>query len=202
MLQESHLKEFKRELLNRQSKLIKQVQGGFGLEQSHTDSVGELSSYDNHPGDMATELYERGKDLALSEHAETELSKINEALHAIDEGTYGICRVCSMDIALERLHANPTTDTCIHHAEAPNNNERPIEEEVYSAQINPDRPGLETENMYDAEDTWQDVSQYGTSDSPSDFYEDKASYDDMYINSDEDIGTVEDVEKYSSDRLM
>ena len=26
------------------------------------ESSGELSSYDNHPADEATELYERGKD--------------------------------------------------------------------------------------------------------------------------------------------
>lgn len=203
MLDEAYIKKFKNELLNRQSELIQQVQGDFGLEQSQKDAVGELSSYDNHPGDMATELYERGKDIALNEHAETELAEINEALHAIDEGTYGICRVCSMDIPLERLKANPTADTCINHAEDEEvRNNRPVEEEVYSPNINPDDFGLETEAIYDAEDTWQDVSKYGSSETPSDFYEDKESYNEMYANSDEDIGTVEDVEKFSSDRLL
>ncbi|BBP91783.1 hypothetical protein BsIDN1_54010 [Bacillus safensis] len=27
------------------------------------DSIGELSAYDNHPGDQGTELFERGKIL-------------------------------------------------------------------------------------------------------------------------------------------
>lgn len=202
MLGEEHLTKFKSELLDRQSKLINQVQDRFGLSQSQTDSVGELSSYDNHPGDMATELYERGKDLVLNEHAEAELAKINEALHAINEGTYGICRVCSMNISIDRLKANPVADTCREHADNTIfENDRPIEEDVYSSHINPDGVGLEKEVGYDAEDTWQEVGRYGTSETPSDFYGDKASYDDMYPNSDEDIGIVEDIEKHSSDYL-
>jgi len=42
------------------------------------------------------------------------------------------------------------------------------------------------------------VSKYGTSETASDFYGDRDDYNDMYPNSDEDVGTVEDVEKYSS----
>lgn len=203
MMKEEHLAMFKRQLLARQSELINQVQGHFDLTESQTDSVGELSSYDNHPADMGTELYERGKDIALNEHAETELAEINEALHAIDEGTYGICRVCSMDIPLERLQTMPTADTCIHHADNTlYESKRPIEEQVYSPNINPDEVTAETQVGYDAEDAWQEVSRYGTSETPSDFYGDRDSYNEMYPNSDEDVGTVEDVEKYSSDNLF
>src|SRR5690554_62287 len=31
----------------------------FGLSESQSDSTGELSTYDNHPADVASELYER-----------------------------------------------------------------------------------------------------------------------------------------------
>lgn len=58
------------------------------------ESTGELSSYDNHPGDDATELYEREKDLALNKHLEKEYEEIVEALERIHEGTYGTCSVC------------------------------------------------------------------------------------------------------------
>src|SRR5690625_4274346 len=133
MLTAEQMNEFKSKLLNRQSQLIHQVQDHFGLEISQTDAVGELSSYDNHPADMATELYERGKDIALNEHTEQELEDINEALHAIEEGTYGICKVCSLDIPLERLVAIPTAKTCVEHAEKNTvKRNRPVEEEVYS----------------------------------------------------------------------
>lgn len=201
MLSTRRLNEFKQLLLNRQSEMIAQVQDQFGLSSSQKDSVGELSSYDNHPGDMGTELYERGKDIALNEHAEMELEAINEALHAIDEGTYGICKVCSMDIPHERLMAMPTADTCVQHSDDNNDiyaNSRPIEEAVYSANINPDEQTPETQVGYDAEDAWQEVSKYGTSETPSDLYGDQDNYNEMYPNSDEDVGYVEDVERYSS----
>lgn len=200
MLTSEQIGEFKEELLQSQEKIIKQLQDRFGLELSYIDSVGELSSYDNHPGDMGTEMFERGKDIALNEHAEMELESINEALHAIDEGTYGICRVCSQDIPYDRLVAIPTADTCVHHSEDQQtfSRYRPVEEEVYSPNINPDELTAETQVGYDAEDAYQEVSRYGTSETPSDFYGDRDSYDDMYPNSDEDVGTVEDIEKYPS----
>lgn len=195
LLNKAQLQQFKQILMNEQSKKIAQVQAHFDLEASHTDAVGELSSYDNHPGDLATEIYERGKDVALNEHAEQALEDINEALHAIDEGTYGICRECSMDIPIERLAIIPTTDTCVEHANSDTfRRDRPVEEEVYSAHINPERN--ETETGYDEEDAWQEVSRYGSSETPSDLYGDRDNYNEIYPNSDEDIGIVEDVERY------
>lgn len=195
MLQKAQLQQFKYLLLNEQAKKIGQVQDRLGLEQSQTDAVGELSSNDNHPGDLGTELYERGRDLALYKNKEHELEAINEALHAIDEGTYGICRVCSMDIPLERLIAMPTASTCIRHTESNlDMHQRPVEEEVYSAHINPERD--EREPGYDGEDAWQEVSRYGTSETPSDLYGDRDNYNEMYPNSDENVGYVEDVERY------
>ncbi|HLR23555.1 MAG TPA: TraR/DksA C4-type zinc finger protein [Pseudogracilibacillus sp.] len=198
MLTEKQLKELKNDLLKSQERMINQVQDRFGLEVSQMDAVGELSSYDNHPADMGTELYERGKDIALNEHTEQELEDINKALHAMEEGTYGICRICSVDIPYERLRAVPTADTCIQHSEEEQtfSRYRPVEEEVYSPNINPDEVTPETQNAYDAEDAYQEVSRYGTSETPSDFYGDRDSYDDMYPNSDEDVGVVEDVERF------
>src|SRR5699024_7858472 len=174
------------------------IQDRLRLELSQMEADGELSSHDNHPADMGTALYERGKDIALNEHTEQELEDINKALHAREEGTYGICRICSVDIPYERLRAVPTPDTCIQHSEEQQtySRYRPDEEEVYSSNINPDEVTPETQNAYDAEDAYQEVSRYGTSETPSDFYGDRDSYDDMYPNSDEDVGVVEDVERF------
>lgn len=197
MITNAQLNKCKNILLTRQSVLINNLQDHFGMSISAKDSTGELSSYDNHPADMGTELFERGKDLALNEHAEKELEKINEALHAIEERTYGICSVCGTDILYERLLAVPTTDRCVLHAE--NNtyeHNRPIEEAVYSPNLNPSEATISDENQvtYDAEDTWQEVSSYGTSETPSDFYGDRDNYSEMYPNSDERIGATEEVE--------
>ena len=203
MLTNEQIKTFHKILFDRQSEIINQIQDRFGLVASQKEAIGELSSYDNHPADLGTETYERGKDLALSEHAERELEEINAALHAMEEGTYGICKVCSMDIPYERLLALPTADTCIHHSEEQQiaTRQRPVEEEVYSPNINPDEVTDETQVGYDAEDAWQEVSRYGTSETPSDLYGDRDNYNEMYPNSDEDIGIVEKIESYSEDNL-
>ena len=72
--------------------------------------------YDNHPGDMGTELFEREKDMALNVHAGSELDKVESALQAMEDGSYGKCEVCQKDIPFERLEAVPYTTLCIDHA--------------------------------------------------------------------------------------
>ncbi|MCM3399028.1 TraR/DksA C4-type zinc finger protein [Oceanobacillus profundus] len=196
MIRKEQLSKCKEALTTRQSELIKHVQDHFGMKYEFAqETSGELSNYDNHPSDTGSELFEREKDLALNEHAEKELEEINKALHALEEGTYGICKICGADIPYERLVAVPTTDTCIEHAKSEAfNRGRPIEEEVFSPNINPDEVTDEEQVGYDAEDAWQEVSRYGTSETPSDFYGDKEHYNDMFPNSDENVGSVEDLE--------
>lgn len=199
MLSQQQVNQFKDILLTRQSELIQQVQDHYGLLNEATNNVGELSSFANHPANMGTELFERGKDLALNEHMENELVKINEALHAIEEGTYGLCTKCGDTIPYERLLAVPTTDRCVEHADNQTfSNNRPIEEEVFSPNINHNELTEEEQVNYDAEDTWQELSQHGTSETPSDFFGDRDDYRDMYPNADEQIGNVEELEGFLS----
>ncbi|WP_156290251.1 TraR/DksA C4-type zinc finger protein [Oceanobacillus salinisoli] len=200
MITNEQLSQCKTALIQRQNELIHHIQDHYGrtLEMAK-ESVSELSNYDNHPGDLGTELFERGKDTALNEHAEKELKEINEALHAIEEGTYGICTKCGADIPFERLAAVPTTDRCVEHAkDTISDHPRTMEEEVFSPNINPNEITDEEQVGYDAEDAWQDVSRYGTSETTADFYDDIENYDDMYPNSDENVGAVEDYENFAS----
>lgn len=200
MITKDQIENCKTTLIRRQNELIRHIQDHYGrtLEMAK-ESVGDLSNYDNHPADQGTELFERGKDTALNEHTEKELEDINKALHAIEEGTYGICVECGEDIPYNRLNAMPTTDRCFQHAEKKIfDHPRTMEEEVFSPNINPNEVTEEEQVGYDAEDAWQDVARYGTSETTSDFYGDIQNYDDMYPNSDENVGYVEDVENFVS----
>ena len=195
MLSETERNHLKATLVERQNELIPQIKDHYGLENAQRQTTGELSNYDNHPGDLGTETYERGKDLALNEHAERELEDINRALHAIEEGSYGICVECGEDIPYERLEAVPATDRCIEHASNTlYESARPVEEQVFSPNINPDDTTPEKQVGYDAEDAWQEVSQYGTSETPSDFFGDRKDYNEMYPNKDDFVGFVEGIE--------
>ena len=86
--------------------------------QSETDQISELSSLDQHQGDIGTETFEREKDFSLLEQLEAEIGDLDAALRKIDDGTYGTCEVCGRQIEAERLEAMPGTRTCIDHAGA------------------------------------------------------------------------------------
>ena len=107
-------------------------------DQSETDSVGEISSYDQHQADMGTETFEREKDLSILEQVEAELADVEHALRRLDEGTYGTCEVCGKTIPDERLEALPATRLCLEHqAEA----EREVRVAVERAGVGPRAAG-------------------------------------------------------------
>ena len=95
----------------------RETETGIGSE-SETESISELSSLDQHQGDIGTETFEREKDFSILEQLEAEISDLDTALRKIDEGTYGRCEVCSKEIDQERLEAMPGTRTCREHAGA------------------------------------------------------------------------------------
>lgn len=78
------------------------------LSQSQEDSTGELSAFDQHPGDVATETTEREKDLSVREHVEAQLKEVEAAFQRLEEGRYGICEGTGEPIPDERLEAEPT----------------------------------------------------------------------------------------------
>ena len=110
-------------------------------DQSESDSLGELSSYDQHQADVGTETFEREKDLSILEQVEAELADVEHALRRLDDGTYGTCEVCGKAIPDERLEAMPATRLCLEHqAEA----EREVRFSGERADVGPGRaPGLE-----------------------------------------------------------
>lgn len=166
----------------------------YGLQESMRDGTGELSENDNHPGDTATDLYNRSMDISLLERDEHELDDIEAALSAMDEGTYGICKASGEPIPFERLSAIPSTLYCKEHN--PRQNApftRPVEEEVLSPPFG--RTSLDEYDEwtgFDGEDAWQIVESYGTSNSPAMAEGSNIdSYSDMEIEADETEGGVE-----------
>ncbi|MBT2686846.1 TraR/DksA C4-type zinc finger protein [Bacillus sp. ISL-47] len=171
----------------------------FGLKSDFFhESMGELSSYDNHPGDEGTELFEREKDIALHQHLDYELEKIEAALASIEKGTYGKCIACNKDIPLERLQAVPETLYCKEHSpDQTVSTNRPIEEGVLMPPFGKFDMDEQDENVaYDAEDSWQEVAKWGTSETPSDLAVPPEHYNDTYIEYDENVGYVEDYENF------
>ena len=75
---------------------------------SLADETGELNpGFDQHPGDVATELFDRELEYTLQDGEQALLARIDRALGRIDDGTYGKCERCGKDIPEERLEARP-----------------------------------------------------------------------------------------------
>ncbi|MDV6378083.1 TraR/DksA C4-type zinc finger protein [Sporosarcina sp. GW1-11] len=151
------------------------------IVKSVQEDVGELSMYDNHPADMGTELYEREKDLALNTHAVDELEKVQHALQAIKEGTYGICEECGKKIPYERLEAIPYTTVCIEDAEKAVLDDRPVEDDILLMAEPNSFAERRSDPSRDYEDSFQEIAKSGTSETPSDFIgNENRDYDDLY----------------------
>jgi len=98
--------------------LISAVRGDLG-EGSEQEVTNELSGYDQHPADTATETFEREKDFSILESLESELAEIEAALTRIDNGTYGLDEQTGDPIDPDRLDAIPTARTNIPHTPHP-----------------------------------------------------------------------------------
>ena len=189
MLSEKQLMKLKKLLIEEKHALEKRQASDdeFIDRGSLRDSVDELSTVDNHPADLATELYEREKDLSLKVHHEDELAKVNAALEKIEKGTYGVCEVCKEPIPYDRLVAIPYTSFCIEHAEAKDvPSDRPVEEETILAPTDNSFASRDLQDgIHDFEDSFQVVAKYGTSETPSDFEGDFEDYNELYDDPEE-----------------
>jgi YteA family regulatory protein len=170
-----------------------------GMDVSLRDSTSELSSYDNHPGDMGSETYEAEVNQSFRTNDKYIISEIDVALNKIKDGNYGECEACHQDIEEDRLEILPHARFCIH---CENNYEqkigdqenfgeegRPIEEAIipnlgyFFRDIT-----LDDEVGFDGEDTWQDLNEYNVKMSDNDY-----SHEDSF-------GYVEDVDQISNVR--
>lgn len=66
------------------------------------------------PADRATAESDRSFTLRLRDRERKLIKKIQQALHRIEDGSFGECEECGGDIGVERLKARPVTTLCIN----------------------------------------------------------------------------------------
>lgn len=193
--QKEYLKQQMMQERNQQLHNIRSINEG-GLGESMDNSFGELSTIDNHPADVGSELFERSKDFALKEQARVVVQAIDNALEAMQQGEYGKCEVCGKEIPYERLQAVPYTTICVQCKGAdesiPSRHPRPVEEDVLMHPFERTMNDESDKNFYDGEDTWQEVARHSLS------YETDPEYETDSIDPEGDQkqmqGSVEEVE--------
>lgn len=87
-----------------------------GLDESQQESVSALSSVDQHPADLATNTFERTKELSIADQLRREIEEVDRAVERLEDGSYGRCEACGEAIGDERLEARPAARTCAEHA--------------------------------------------------------------------------------------
>jgi len=74
-----------------------------------SESTEETAIYSMHMAEQGSEAIEKEKTYAQIQRIQDYIRKLEEALQRITEKTYGICRMCGILIAKERLLAVPVT---------------------------------------------------------------------------------------------
>lgn len=113
------LEKFRKLLEEERARAASEISSLQRMDSSASESqeTGELSDYDQHPADQATETFERERDLAMEDTEQVVLRESEVALKKIDDGTYGTCERCGKMISAARLEAIPYTPYCIDCAE-------------------------------------------------------------------------------------
>jgi len=83
------------------------------LKKSQKDASGDNSGYAFHMADVATDTYDREFTLGLASKERLVLQEINNALHKIEEGKFGLCEECKRPITKVRLKAVPYATLCL-----------------------------------------------------------------------------------------
>jgi RNA polymerase-binding transcription factor DksA len=88
---------------------------GTGLhDEMMSERTGEIASSGQHPADVASELFEREREVGLLDDLRAMLVEVDEALVRVARGTYGTCVDCRVEIGAERLGALPAAAYCLH----------------------------------------------------------------------------------------
>jgi RNA polymerase-binding protein DksA len=114
-MRSTELERFRKQLESEEQALLEELRelASSKARASDAEVVMEISGYDDHPADMASETFQKEKDQALFESLQDSLARVRNALSKIKRGTYGKCDSCGKPIGLKRLKALPFATLCV-----------------------------------------------------------------------------------------
>ncbi len=112
------IEHFKQMLLQKRREIIGNVNEmkDEALRKSRLDASGDLSSMPIHMADIGTDNYEQEFALGLMDSERKLLQAIDDAMHRIENKTYGICEATGKAIVKARLEAKPWARYCVEYA--------------------------------------------------------------------------------------
>lgn len=100
------LAKAREQLLETKTKLLGEIDSELRAERESNKDEG-MDSYD-----LASEERDREINFILSDRERVKLKQIDDALERLDDGAYGVCESCGLEIAEERLEAMPFSRLC------------------------------------------------------------------------------------------
>ncbi|MFA5524843.1 MAG: TraR/DksA C4-type zinc finger protein [Tissierellales bacterium] len=198
-MKKQKLNHFKNLLNNEKNELLKTLSLMNESEPngSMREYFNELSSYDNHPADLGTEMFMMSQNMSLKSSQSSIVDEIDAALERIKNGLYGVCRICGKNIDEDRLDVIPYTSVCIKCSdkEVPlvkKISYRPQEEENIQfpfGSSNNDN-SVESKVGFDGEDSLQSVMKFNDVERDPSF----STGDNQGLFDDMEHGLVEEVE--------
>lgn len=77
----------------------------------------EMDTRASEQSELADKFEEMENRSAIEVHLEEKLNEVIAALERVKNGTFGTCTVCGEKIDEKRLEANPSSATCVKHAQ-------------------------------------------------------------------------------------
>ena len=108
-LSAAQLKELKDLLLSKRKALTAEMDQNIENLAPPEVNAGSVSQDENARLRNQT----REVDAALTNLDMADIARIDRALEAMDEGSYGVCARCGCDIPFERLKVEPMTQHCV-----------------------------------------------------------------------------------------
>ena len=100
------LAKVREQLADTKAKLLSEIDSELRAEREGNKDEG-MDTYD-----LASEERDREINFILSDRERVKIKQIDDALERLDDGTYGVCESCGLEIAEERLQAMPFTRLC------------------------------------------------------------------------------------------
>lgn len=203
-MEKQKLKHFKELLIKEKSGILNtlKLMNSNEPNDSMQEYFDELSSYDNHPADLGTEMFMMEQNMGLKSSQANIADKIDAALERINNGSYGVCEICGNSIDEDRLEILPYTNLCIECSdkELPIDKKisyRPQEEENIQFPYGNSNTDISVEDNvgFDGEDSLQSVLKFNDVPGDPSF----TTGDNQGIFDDVEHGLVEEVEGISED---
>ncbi|QKT03210.1 TraR/DksA C4-type zinc finger protein [Ectothiorhodospiraceae bacterium 2226] len=108
----SQLNDFKDRLTQRHGELVEAIHEELQRSEDKERFL-ELAGGVHDPGEESVADLLVDLNLTITEGHVRDLAEIEDALRRIDQGSYGICIDCGIDIGVDRLDAYPSAARCI-----------------------------------------------------------------------------------------